>query len=153
MNTGWLDQAATLLDNLDDSVYVAAAGGQMRHVLEFYECFLDGLPDGLVDYDARRRDALVQSSRSVARARTRLMSERLREIPASGRDLYLLVRADGAEASSTMTRELLALSSHTVHHFAILALTLRAAGFDRLDPHFGVAPSTLRHMDERQKAA
>jgi hypothetical protein len=36
------------------------------------------------------------------------------------------------------------LLSHTVHHFALMALILRAQGADPGDD-FGVAPSTLEH--------
>jgi hypothetical protein len=35
------------------------------------------------------------------------------------------------------------LCSHAVHHFALIAMILRAHGID-VDPKFGVAPSTLR---------
>jgi hypothetical protein len=52
------------------------------------------------------------------------------------------VRDDVME--STVTRELQVLSSHTVHHFALIALTLRAHGV-QIEPDFGTTPSTLRY--------
>ena len=63
------------------------------------------------------------------------------------------VRMEDAEASvvsesfmeSSLSRELQALSSHTVHHFALIAVTLRAHGV-QMDPEFGMAPSTLRYL-------
>ncbi len=148
MNSAWLDQAQTLLERLDSDAY-ASIGGHMRHILEFYECFLDGLPAGRVDYDARRRDLLVESSQSVASARIRLMRDRLYELGITA-EATLLTRLDGAEACSTVARELLALSSHTVHHFAIIAISLRTHGVTP-DPTFGVAPSTLEYRNRRQQ--
>ena len=47
---------------------------------------------------------------------------------------------------STISRELQYLASHTVHHYALIALHLRDAGFTT-DPDFGVAPSTLKHRE------
>ena len=45
---------------------------------------------------------------------------------------------------STIERELKFLVSHTVHHYAIIALQLRHQGVEP-GPEFGVAPSTLRY--------
>jgi hypothetical protein len=46
---------------------------------------------------------------------------------------------------SSISRELQVLSSHTVHHFALIAMTLRMRGVE-LDSDFGMAPSTLRYL-------
>src|SRR5215469_9241177 len=73
-NIRWLRQALHLLERLDDSVYSATApgfaphraGAHLRHVLEFYHCFLDGLDSSHIDYDARRRDESIERSRHTA---------------------------------------------------------------------------------------
>jgi hypothetical protein len=52
---------------------------------------------------------------------------------------------------SSVSRELQVLSSHTIHHFALIAMTLRAHGVD-LDPEFGMAPSTLRYLASKAAA-
>ena len=52
---------------------------------------------------------------------------------------------------SSVGRELLTLSTHTIHHFALIAITLRAHGV-AVDPDFGVAPSTLRHRQKTRAA-
>ena len=46
---------------------------------------------------------------------------------------------------SSISRELQVLSSHTVHHFALIAMTLRMHGVE-IDSDFGMAPSTLRYL-------
>jgi hypothetical protein len=53
---------------------------------------------------------------------------------------------------SSLSRELQVLSSHTVHHFALIAVTLRAHGV-QMDPDFGMAPSTLRHLASKTAEA
>jgi len=44
-----------------------------------------------------------------------------------------------------VARELMTLSSHTIHHFALIATTLRGHGV-QVDANFGVAPSTLSYQ-------
>ena len=54
--------------------------------------------------------------------------------------------------TSSIGREMQALASHTVHHFALIAMTLQALGF-HLDRDFGMAPSTLRYQASRKVEA
>jgi hypothetical protein len=44
--------------------------GHLRHVLEFYQCFLDGLTSR-IDYDARKRDEVIE--RMAVRCRQYLL--------------------------------------------------------------------------------
>jgi hypothetical protein len=53
---------------------------------------------------------------------------------------------------SSVRRELQALSSHTIHHFALMAVTLRAHGLE-VDPAFGMSPSTLRYQAGGRKTS
>jgi hypothetical protein len=52
---------------------------------------------------------------------------------------------------SSISRELQVLSSHTIHHFALIAITLRMHGVE-MDPDFGMAPSTLRYLASKSTA-
>src|SRR5215831_1401059 len=158
-NIRWLRQALHLLERLDDSVYSSTApcfaphrvGSHLRHVLEFYQCFLDGLDSSHIDYDSRRRDESIERSRHTASIAIRSIIYALDTSAEQERIVW--VRMEDAEASgasesfmeSSLSRELQALSSHTVHHFALIAVTLRAHGV-QMDPDFGMAPSTLRHL-------
>ena len=163
INLKWLRQALELLEEVDHRQYTESplglephkAGAHLRHVLEFYECFLEGLDSGAVDYDARRRDLSIEASRRAAAGRIRQIMHRLETSPLVRRDAELRVRLEDAQACSvddpfvrsSVARELQVLSSHTIHHFALIGITLQAHGM-RLDQDFGVAPSTLRHRLE-----
>jgi hypothetical protein len=69
-----LRQAVTLLEGLPDSLYTCTTsftlegtvGRHLRHCVDFFERFLDGLPTGRIDYASRRRDPAVETSRTVA---------------------------------------------------------------------------------------
>ena len=161
-NTRWLHQALALLDHLSDHAYAEPpagfaphrAGGHMRHILEFYQCFLDGLATLHVDYDARRRDRTVEVSRAAAAATIRALIRRLETSLELRDDAIIWVRQEDDDhyLESSLNRELQVLSSHTVHHFALLALTLRLHGVP-MDPDFGMAPSTLRYRNNTAREA
>ena len=159
-NVELLRQALDLMSQIGDAEFRDAppqmephkAGSHLRHVLEFYECFIRGVSRGTIDYDSRQRDASVETSREVAMARIAAIVQCLESDALLQMDTLVLVRAEDAESlgladpfvTSSIARELLTLSSHTIHHFALIAMTLRAHGV-AVDPDFGVAPSTLRH--------
>jgi len=168
VNIGWLRQAGALLDRISDAVYTASpsglaphkAGGHLRHILEFYECFLAGLASGRIDYDNRRRDLSVETNRQTAQARIRSLLCRLETEPTLRSDSSVRVRMEDSADSritepfliSSVGRELQVLSSHTIHHFALIAMTLRALGVP-VDSDFGVAPSTLCYWVSQVEAA
>lgn len=168
INVAWLRQALSLVRQIDDASYARSpenlaphrAGAHLRHILEFYECFLNGLGSLNVDYDARQRDERIETSRQAAMDKITAILERLETEPLIRRDSVLFVRMEDASANliddpylcSTVGRELQALSSHTIHHFALIAITLRAHGVS-VDPDFGMAPSTLRFRSSQAFAA
>lgn len=204
-----LEQGRRLLRKISDEQYKAVpvglhphrVGGHIRHCLEFYECFAEGLPRGAVDYSSRRRSLDLEECRHSALRRFDDTRERLGALslpPAGPPSLSvlgkgirtgvlswasdgdsnsaegvskcltssaaphrgdLLVRSEGVYGEesqrgwvlSTLERELQFLASHTVHHYALIALTLRAQGVT-VGTDFGMAPSTLRHS-ERERCA
>lgn len=153
-NLALLAQGRHLLASIDDEAYSSRLyilfsnniGAQMRHILEFYECFLQGLPRNDIDYDARRRDTNIETSRSAALHKIDQLTHSLAQCnPGDG---HVRVHMDGATTTSSVHRELLALVSHTIHHYALIAVALRLQGLP-VDPQFGVAPSTLRYQQQQ----
>lgn len=157
-NVELLDSACALLSSMEDTIYREPApddsghriGAQFRHVIEFYDCLLEGLNVGRVDYDARKRATLLESSRSAAIDRFREVADALQHRSLwAERRLQVRMEDDPDHCrdewiDSSVARELQATRSHTIHHFALIAITLRAWSVN-VDASFGVAPSTLRH--------
>ena len=164
-NLTWLRQALTLLQQIDDRTYAESppavaphrVGGHLRHILEFYECFLEGIQSSHIDYDARKRDESIETCRAAALARIRSIIHQLKTSPLLRGDPIIRVRREDSQARdagdcclvSSAGRELQVLSSHTIHHFALIAMTLRVIGF-QVDRDFGMAPSTLRYLTSKQ---
>ncbi|MEM9382025.1 MAG: DinB family protein [Planctomycetota bacterium] len=166
-----LRQGHDLVRVLDDAAYsqnapslaLSGVGPHLRHVVDFYERFLTALeaaaPDDgpyavRIDYDARDRDPRVETDPNHALAVLERTIERLRAVPEhpiARVEMTLQVRSDGSPwIDSTVARELQSLVSHTVHHYALIAIAVRSQG-GAPDPEFGVAPSTLRHWSEQKE--
>ena len=77
--------------------------------------------------------------------------EDLLELP-----IQIRLESGGAEAEqwshSTVRRELQFLLSHTVHHFALIAVLLERFSIAVPDD-FGIAPSTLKHWQAQSSCA
>ncbi len=130
----------------------AGIGGHFRHIIDYYRCFFRGLESGRVDYDARQRDPRLEKDRRQAIRVIEELIVELAVLTAADSRRTLEVRGDaGGEDTepqwnhSSIGRELHFLMSHTVHHYALIAVLLRARGQEPGES-FGVAPSTLEHQ-------
>lgn len=160
-NVRLLQQGVDLLDSIDDALYVRAdprisdscVGSHLRHCIDFYNRFLSGVYSGKVDYDKRERDPRVESDRAYASAELERIEQALQVFGKGPEGMRIEVQSDAGTgdsehwAYSSVERELQVLASHTVHHYALIAVILRSTGHDP-GREFGVAPSTLRYWEE-----
>ncbi|HMV83091.1 MAG TPA: DinB family protein [Blastocatellia bacterium] len=158
-NIHLLEQGLALLAVIDDQPFAQApkgiaqsgVGGHLRHCLDFYDSFLRGVGEGKIDYDCRERNVLIEKDRAAAATKIESIIRRLGELRTANGEQPLLVKLEGEQAGeaaawshSSISRELQFLLSHTVHHYALMAMLLRVQGVE-LPPEFGVAPSTLKY--------
>lgn len=131
----------------------AEVGAHLRHVIEHWDALLWPARPGLADYDARPRDAALQTQPALAAARLmllrRALCEALRSWDASRLAQPLRVQGLCGTAGqwsfatpSSLGRELAFVASHAVHHFALLRDLLLRHGIG-LDASFGKAPATV----------
>lgn len=151
-----LHQLQTLLERLTPAVYRYAfgptrrqsLGKHVRHILDHYDALLAGAGVGSIDYENRRRDERLETEPSLAVARLVVIGTVLSCLEAH-QSVTLKVRypVEGASGCLSLTtslaRELAFLTSHTVHHMALLGMMAESLGVD-LPVNFGVHPSTLR---------
>lgn len=125
-------------------------GEHMRHCLEHFQLFLHGLGVGCIDYDARRRDVDVETSPTRFLDAMAEVISRLKSLDGVPLDTELTVRMQVApdckksDVKSTLGRELAFLSSHAIHHIAVVTLLAEAIGIS-LPEGYGVAYSTSAH--------
>ncbi len=165
-NVFLLRQALDLMRQVDERLYAGAAtdgssagiGPHLRHCLDFYRCFETGLQQGRIDYDERRRLPELETRPGVAILELERTIAMLEQLPRE--DQAVEVRADvgpgedpeEAWCKSSLLRELRFLVSHTVHHYALIAMVLRGHGIEP-GKEFGVAPSTLAYWSETAECA
>ncbi len=156
-NMASLSQAIDLIERLsdhhftnnDDAWCQSGVGRHMRHIMDFYMTFFDGLPSGVIDYDTRQRHPELETDRTAAARRLQELMGALETI--EDLDRAVMSKTDGhrrdpsaAFSPSTVGRELQFLAFHAVHHFAMIAMILDRQGI-RTPAGFGIAPSTLAH--------
>ena len=127
-------------------------GSHFRHCIDFYNSFLSSLGTGKINYAVRKRNPVVEISGSRATLEIEAIIKGLKRLSIADCQKQVQVTVEDSSllldsSRSTVARELQHLLSHTVHHYAIIALALRLQGFEPPD-EFGVAPSTLAHWKQ-----
>ena len=159
-----IEQGLEVFGRLSAEVYTAVpegltpspVGGHFRHIHDYYRCFLRDVETGRIDYDRRERDPRFEADLAHATVEYRRTAEALAALRDG--ETELVVKMDAADGGpidwsrSTVARELRFLLSHTIHHYALIAMILKVQGFD-CGPGFGVAPSTLKYWESRDACA
>jgi hypothetical protein len=156
-----LRQGCTFLDRVSDEVYsrrlegpfAASLGAHYRHVLDHFLCLAEGIRTGQVNYDQRRRNPQLESSVRYARLVTEGLIDELgglsREVLQRECIVTYSVGYGDGEAEpvrSNLAREVMFCVGHAIHHYALLKLLCAGEGV-HLPYEFGVAPSTLKHLE------
>lgn len=131
----------------------SSLGAHYRHVLDHFLCLLEGLRGGRINYDERRRDPELETSVEAARLATWELLGAFSRLPADAFEDECTVvcsvgyAEDGVQAvTSNLAREVIYCVGHAIHHYAIVKL-LCAGMAVALPYEFGIAPSTLKHLE------
>ena len=127
-------------------------GQHTRHTLEFFLCLEKGFQKGIVNYDKRAHDKLIETDKFVALDAI----DQIREFVLSQKQDQSLKLEVGYERDTedcitietNYFRELTYNIEHAVHHMAIMKIGLReVAPYVKFASDFGVAISTVRHQE------
>ena len=135
----------------DPGTFGSGVGPHMRHVLDHYASFISGVELGIINYDDRERNTLVERSLDACIQKARELLATLHGLAIDGDapvEVIASANTFGGKADlseSTLARELQFLASHTVHHYALIAIASRLQGI-MPDKQFGIAPSTLKYL-------
>jgi hypothetical protein len=127
----------------------ATVGQHVRHILGFLECLVVGATTGMINYERRRRDLTIETDLDSARALFTELEAAIAALP-TDRSLHLeVVVGQQSQVTqhliTTLDREIMYLSEHTMHHLAMIRYGAHAQ-WDALTfpADFGIAESTLR---------
>ena len=130
----------------------ATIGQHLRHTLEFFICLENGFDSGIINYDKRDHDKLIETDKFIALGAI----ERIRDFIAAQKTDKAMKLEVGYEEhsenfetiSTNYLRELTYNIEHAIHHMAIMKIGVREiAPFVRLADNFGVAVSTVRFRE------
>ena len=151
-----LENGIEMTADLDDATYrcrrdgESPIGAHIRHNLDFVNALLNGIAERQVDYTSRLRDPRVENDREYAIAQLAFACRRLRALDDQLIAHLVVVRSEIDEDvwhTSSLSREIEFLHSHTVHHYALIKQLIEDDIGPAVAKGFGIAPSTLRFRE------
>ncbi|MDZ7935922.1 MAG: hypothetical protein U5M51_13355 [Emticicia sp.] len=129
----------------------SSIGQHTRHVVEFYQCLLTGKSGGVVDYDARERNLLLENDLNFTINTLETIEKNIVSIKNPTETILLSVSycADNKDYIETnFIREMIYLVEHSIHHYALIRIGLQE-NFPNINipKNFGIAYSTIRHHE------
>lgn len=134
-----------------DTLGNATLGQHLRHTLEFFICLEKGFEAGVINYDKRSHDKLIETDKFIALA----VLAKIKEFVSAHREdkklrleaAYDLDKEEFVTLETNYLRELVYNIEHAVHHMAIMKIGIReTAPYVTLAHDFGIAASTIRHQ-------
>jgi len=124
-------------------------GKHYRHVIEFIDLLTSSGESGVVEYDKRKHDVVLETSRTRMAEKISELQERLNKIT-SDRQMLLRLSYDHdtdeqIEINTCLERELVYNIEHAIHHMAIIRIALIQEFPDiQVGSNFGIAYSTIK---------
>lgn len=157
-----LAQLAEIVEELGNEKYAEllpvlslnSIGKHIRHIIEFYQCLVNALNTGCVDYDARERNILLETDSEYT---LNTIKELITTITKSeNKKLQIQVSYDEetTQINTSFFRELVYNIEHTTHHLAIIKIAIET-NFPEitLPENFGLAYSTIKYQQQLSEQA
>ena len=153
--TKTLNELLDLLSQISDTDYScpchqlsnATIGEHTRHIIEMFQCLENQYENGIVNYDIRKRDYLIQTNTDFAQ---KCILQILNQIEKPNKSLQLQQIIDGVELliDTNYNRELLYNLEHCIHHQALIKVAVIQSETIKIDENFGVARSTIEYRKQ-----
>ncbi len=150
-----LNELTKLLHQLSDDEFAAncqalsnaTIGEHTRHIIEMFQCLEKFYESGIVDYDLRDRNKLIQTSTNYAIECIRNIQENL-DRPNKNIELQQIIDGEEIRIDSNYHRELLYNLEHCIHHQALIKVAILQCENIQIDANFGVARSTIEYRKQ-----
>ncbi len=135
----------------DENIYyTSGVGRHVRHVVDHFVALQSGTISGVINYNVRRRDNVMESDASVALV---AMGDILKWLQTfTPNDLGLIVESEISctttkceQFRSNSRRELHYLINHVIHHAAVARLLAEKQGIV-VEDSIGIAPATASYL-------
>jgi hypothetical protein len=150
-----LDELVDLLNQLSEKEYSsscfelsgASIGEHTRHIVEMFQCLNQNYDLGIVNYDKRDRNVLIQTNTDFA---LQMILDVKNSIQKEDKKLELQQMIDGTaiKIQSNYYRELLYNLEHCIHHQALIKVAILKFENVAVNENFGVARSTVEYRKQ-----
>jgi hypothetical protein len=126
--------------------YYSSIGVHMRHILDVFDCVLDGIESGNINLINRKRNELAENYTLHGIAYFEEILLRLKLLENADFNKIVMVTDDLGlgivSANYTLGGILIQAHSHAIHHFASLGYVISQLGIELPDADFGFNPTT-----------
>jgi uncharacterized damage-inducible protein DinB len=137
----------SLYTNACEALSNATIGQHTRHIIELYQCLIEGYSKGKINYDDRKRNPLYENDIPAAIEVIREIQKNL-EQPDKEVSIFCGTDDNAVCIESNYYREVLYNLEHCIHHQALIKVALLSIKNINIADGFGVAPSTLQYRQE-----
>jgi hypothetical protein len=125
-------------------------GQHVRHIIELFLCLEYGYDLGLVNYEKRKRDPVIETNKAFA---ADLLNEVRGGMDRPNKILNLEACYDEGSnnpilIATNFYREIAYNLEHTIHHMALIRVGINEVAEISLPAEFGVASSTIKYRKE-----
>lgn len=146
-----LDVTISLPLPLQRAFYVEeGAGRHIRHILDHLLALREGMESGILDYNRRNRESIIERDPQAATQQLQELRAWLEQQGKFEGSIEIISEADvgstvNIEMPSTVQREVLYIINHTIHHAAHIKLMGKHMGIE-FPEHIGLAPATATYF-------
>ncbi|MBC7845092.1 MAG: DinB family protein [Flavobacterium sp.] len=150
-----LEELVDLLQQLSNGEYSnscvhlsnASIGEHTRHIIELFQCLESQYELGIIDYDRRERNILMQTDTDFAIEQIVFIQNNLNK---ENKELVLEQKIEGCQIQTQTSyyRELLYNLEHCIHHQALIKVAVLQLSTITIDDNFGVARSTIEYRNK-----
>lgn len=150
-----LNELIDLLNQMTNSEYCnpcaslsdSTIGEHTRHIIEMFQCLENNYDFGIINYDERQRNILIQTDVDFAISQIRVVQNSL-EKENKKVELQQIVDGEEIRIESNYFRELLYNLEHCIHHQALIKVAVLQIPTLFVDENFGVARSTIEYRKQ-----
>ena len=122
----------------------ATIGKHTRHIIELYQCLLQGYDSGEVCYDSRKRDKEIEINKDRAIRELNSIMEQI-DKPNKSITISYGLNEEVHMIESNYFREVMYNLEHAIHHHALIKIGINQFMNVEIPASFGVAPATLQY--------
>ena len=125
----------------------SSVGEHTRHIIEMFQCLLNSYESGLLNYDDRERNNLIQTDTNFA---IQSINDIIKCIERENKNIVLkqLLFKAYTVIETNYFRELLYNLEHCIHHQALIKVAIFQLEDIQLTETFGIAPSTIEYRKQ-----